>query len=93
MKAPDGAVYPMTGEFREVVEPARLAFLSVIPGPDGKAMAEMLTTVTFEESGASTTQTMRTRVIMRTPAAAPAIAGMNMGWSQTIDRLQKEVEM
>ncbi len=92
MKAPDGAVYPMTAEFREVVEPARLAFVSVIPGPDGKTMAEMLTTVTFAETDGSTTQTMRTRVIFRTPAAAPAIAGMNEGWRQTIDRLQREME-
>lgn len=92
MKGPDGTVYPMTAEFREVVEPARLAFVSAIPGPDGKTMAEMLTTVTFAETDGSTTQTMRTRVIYRTPAASPAIAGMNEGWRQTIDRLQKEME-
>ncbi len=45
------------------------------------------TTVTFSEQGGKTKQIMRARVIKMTPQAAPYIAGMEQGWTQSLERL------
>ncbi len=87
MRAPDGTVYPMTGVFNEVVEPERIVFTSAALDAAGNPMFEVLTTVTFAEQGEKTKQTMRARVIKMTPQAAPYIAGMEQGWTQSLERL------
>jgi len=87
MRGPDGTVYPMTGVYNEVVEPERLVFTSAALDEKGHPMFEVLTTVTFAEQGGKTKQTMRARVIKITPQAAPYIAGMEQGWTQSLERL------
>jgi len=87
MRAPDGTVYPMTGVFNEVVEPERIVFTSAALDAAGNPMFEVLTTVIFAEQGGKTKQTMRARVIKMTPQAAPYIAGMEQGWTQSLERL------
>jgi len=87
MRSPDGTVYPMTGVYQEIVEPELIVFTSAALDDKGNPMFEMLTTVTFAEEGGKTKQTMRTRVIKVTPQAAPYIAGMEQGWTQSLERL------
>jgi len=87
MRGPDGTVYPMTGVYQEIVEPERLVFTSAALDEKGHPMFEVLTTVTFAEQGGKTKQTMRARVIKITPQAAPYIAGMEQGWTQSLERL------
>ena len=87
MRAPTGIVYPMTGVFREVIEPQRIVFTSAALDDKGNPMFEVLTTVTFSEQGGKTKQIMRARVIKMTPLAAPYIAGMEQGWTQSLERL------
>ena len=91
MRAPDGVVYPMTGVFNEIVEPERLVFTSGALDAKGNPLFEVLTTVTFAEHGGKTKLTMHAKVMMATAAAAPHLAGMEMGWSQTLDRLAEYV--
>ncbi len=91
MRAPDGVVYPMTGVFNEIVEPERLVFTSGALDAKGNPLFEILTTVTFAEHGGKTKLTMHAKVMMATAAAAPHLAGMEMGWSQTLDRLAEYV--
>jgi uncharacterized protein YndB with AHSA1/START domain len=91
MRAPDGVVYPMTGVFNEIVEPERLVFTSGALDEKGNPLFEVLTTVTFAEHGGKTKLTLHARVMMATPAGAPHLAGMEMGWSQTLDRLAEYV--
>jgi len=50
-------------------------------------MFEILTTVTFTEEGGKTKQILRARVIKRTAQAAPYLAGMEAGWTQSLERL------
>ncbi len=88
MRGPDGTVYPMTGEYREIVEPERLVFTSAALDGDGKPLFEVLNTVTFTERGGTTTQTSHARVVRSTAGAAPYLAGMEAGWTQTLDRLE-----
>ncbi len=87
MRSPDGIVYPMTGVFQEVVPPERLVFTSAALDSDGNPMFEVLTTVTFAEEGGKTKQILRARVIKKTAQAAPYLAGMEQGWTQSLERL------
>ena len=87
MRGPDGTVYPMTGVYQEVVEPERLVFTSAALDEKGHPLFEVLTTVTFAEQGAKTKQILRARVIKSTAQAAPYLAGMEAGWTQSLERL------
>jgi uncharacterized protein YndB with AHSA1/START domain len=87
MRGPDGNVYRMTGVYQEVVEPERIVFTSAALDDKGNPMFEVLTTVTWAEQGGKTKQIMRARVIKMTPQAAPYIAGMEQGWTQSLERL------
>lgn len=87
MRAPNGVVYPMGGVFQEIAEPERLVFTSIALDKDGNAMFENLNTVTFVEQNGKTTQTIKVRVLKTTAQAAPHLAGMEEGWSLSLDRL------
>lgn len=87
MRGPDGAVYPMTGVFQEIVEPERLVFTSAALDEAGKPLFEGLTTVTFVEQGGKTALTLQARVVKATAEAAPHLAGMEVGWTQSLERL------
>ena len=87
MRGPDGTVYPMTGVYQEVVRPERLVFTSGALDADGNPLFEVLTTVTFTEESSKTKQILKARVIKRTAQAAPYLAGMEAGWTQSLERL------
>lgn len=87
MIGPDGTAYPMSGTFTSVTEPERLVFTSAVPGPDGKPVFEVLTTITLAERGKKTTLTVHATITRRTDAAAQFIAGMEAGWTQSLERL------
>jgi uncharacterized protein YndB with AHSA1/START domain len=87
MIAPDGTEHPMSGTFGSLVEPESLVFTCAVPGPDGKPVFQVRTTITLAENGGKTTLTMTARIIFRTDAAAPFIAGMEAGWTQSLERL------
>jgi uncharacterized protein YndB with AHSA1/START domain len=86
MRAPDGTICPMTGVYEEVAAPERLVFFAAA-GMDGAVAFDARTTVTFEEHAGKTTVSVRQTYHNLTPAAAPALEGAPMGWSQTLDRL------
>ena len=87
MRGPDGTVYPMTGIYEEIDEPERIVFTSSALDKDGNPLFEIRTTVTFAEQGDKTKLTMQARVMKTTPAAASHLAGMEIGWTQTLERL------
>ena len=91
MRAPDGTVYPMTGVFREVVVPERLVFTSSALDGNGNPLFEVLNTVTFAAEGSKTKLTVQASVSKVKGDAAPHLAGMEQGWSMTLDRLAEEL--
>ncbi len=93
MRAPDGTVYPMTGTFREVVAPERLVFLAVPVDHDGNIQLESLTTVTFEAIGNKTKLTVHANAVGFAPAAVRMLAGMEAGWTQSLERLEHRVAL
>jgi uncharacterized protein YndB with AHSA1/START domain len=91
MKGPDGTVYPMTGEFREIVAPERIVFLSAVPDGKGGSLFEVLNTVTFTERGGQTTISISAQVARKSPGADGYLKGLGLGWGQTLDRLASHV--
>jgi uncharacterized protein YndB with AHSA1/START domain len=87
MRAPDGTVYPMTGVYREIVEPERLVFTSSPLDEKGQAIFELLQIVTFIEQGGKTEITVHSRVLKTTAEADFYLQGMEEGWSQSLERL------
>jgi uncharacterized protein YndB with AHSA1/START domain/ketosteroid isomerase-like protein len=87
MRAPNGAVYPLTGRFREVVPSERLVFTSVAEDGEGNPALDEITTVTFASVGGKTKVTVHTKAVGMAPAAPAMLAGMEKGWSQSFDRL------
>ena len=92
MHGPDGNDYPMKGTFREVVAPERLVFSNVAIDNEGKHLLEGVTTVTFKEQGGKTTMTLHTHAVGRVPIARQMLAGMEAGWTQSIDKLEELLE-
>jgi uncharacterized protein YndB with AHSA1/START domain len=90
MRGPDGNEYPCQGVYREVVRPERLVFTNDAVDDAGSPVLKGLTSVTFEEDGAKTRMTMRTRAVAVVPYARAYLAGMEAGWTQSIDRLAAE---
>jgi uncharacterized protein YndB with AHSA1/START domain len=89
MRAPDGNVFPMDGVFHEIVEPERLVFTSRAFAPDtNKTLIKAHNTVTFADQGGKTKLTVMARVTELAPEFAAAAAGMEQGWSQSLERLQ-----
>jgi uncharacterized protein YndB with AHSA1/START domain len=91
MRGPDGTVYPMTGVFHEIVEPERLVFTGTALDANGEPLFDVMNIVTFAENGGRTTLTLHATVGKTTQAAAPYVAGMEEGWTQSLERLAAEV--
>jgi uncharacterized protein YndB with AHSA1/START domain len=87
MRAPDGTVYPMTGTFREIIPPQRLVFEAVAEDHDGNALLRSLTTVTFADEDGKTRLTVHADAVGLSPAAPQMLAGMEAGWTQSLERL------
>jgi uncharacterized protein YndB with AHSA1/START domain len=92
MRAPNGAVHPMTGTFDEVAEPECLVFRAVPIGHDGTPLLESLTTVTFHDLGGKTKIIVHASAAPIEPIASEMLKGMNMGWSQSLERLADLIE-
>jgi uncharacterized protein YndB with AHSA1/START domain len=87
MRAPDGAEYPMRGIYREIWPPERLVFHNFAVDADDQPMMDGLTTVTFTARGGKTEMVLHTKATALVPLAIRMLAGMEVGWRQSIDRL------
>lgn len=88
MRGPDGVEYPMRGVFRAIVPPERLVFVSsALEDKDGNPQLQVLNTVTFGKHNGRTKVTVHAVVVKSAPQAAGALAGMESGWSQSLERL------
>ena len=91
MQAPDGTVHPMTGTFDEIAEPECLVFRAVPVDRNGVALLESLTTVTFHDLGGKTKVIVHASAAPLQPIGAEMLKGMDMGWSQSLERLAQLV--
>ena len=87
MRGPDGTVYPMTGRYVELVEPERIVFSAAALDAEGKPMFEIMNTITFTGHEGKTLLTLEAKITSATAVAPQYLKGMEMGWSQSLDRL------
>jgi len=92
MRAPNGAIYPMSGVYREIVAPERLVYTSGALDQEEKLIFEFHHTVVFEDQKGKTLMTMKTHLLNATPAAAAYTGGFKAGMSQSLERLAKLLE-
>ena len=91
MRAPDGTEYPCGGVYREVVKPERLVFTNIATDKEGNPILDGLTSVTFAEHAGKTKLTLQTRAAAVVAYAAAYLAGMETGWTQSLERLAEFV--
>ena len=87
MQAPDGTIYPMNGRFMEIEANKRLVFMSAALDANDQPLFEIKNEVIFESEGNKTKITLHFTVSNVRPEAAPYLAGMEMGWNMSLDRL------
>jgi uncharacterized protein YndB with AHSA1/START domain len=92
MHGPDGNDYPMKGVFKEIVPPERLVFSNIAVDKDGNHLLEGETTVILEDAGGKTRLTLHSYAKGLMRIAPQMLAGMEAGWSQSLDKLQVLVD-
>lgn len=91
MRSPAGIEYPCGGVYREIVEPERLVFTNIATDNEGNPVLDGLTTVIFAEHGGKTKLTLQTRAVALVAHATAYLAGMEAGWTQSLERLAEEL--
>lgn len=92
MQGPDGTIYPGSGVFLEVQAPEKLIFTSTFEDGYGRVLIDALNTVSFEDLSGRTRLTLNARVVNAAPEAARNLAGMEEGWTQSLERLSAIVK-
>lgn len=92
MRSPEGMDFPMKAVFEELVPNTRIVSRNWA-GFDatGKPGFETLQTYGFAAEGDKTRLTVKAEVIWMDERMAPAIAGMEPGWEQTLEKLESVV--
>jgi uncharacterized protein YndB with AHSA1/START domain len=86
-RAPWGGTFAIRGEFREVVPPVRLVIACTLQDEQRASRLDEIINVDFEASGS------RTKLLLNSTARgsgadkASMLAGLQKGWTQTVDRL------
>jgi uncharacterized protein YndB with AHSA1/START domain len=92
MRGSDGVQFPIRGTVREVVVPEKFVFVTTgFEDAQGIPQVEILNTVTFAEENGKTRLTLRSSVIRATPEMAESVAGMEEGWTQSLERFERLV--
>ena len=92
MRAPDGSDHAFDGEFDAVTEPELLVMRTWVKKPDGSIWFEVKNTIRFDEVDGRTTMTFDALVLTATADAVGALGGMEMGWNQTLNKLDAHIQ-
>jgi len=92
MRAPDGIVFPMAGEYEEILPPERLVFLTSALDEQSEPIFTNRNTVLFREVDRGTEVSIHTLVLSATPHAMQYLKGLREGWSGSLDNLTALVE-
>ena len=91
MRAPDGQDHPFDGRFISLDEPGQLVMRTWINLPDGSTWFAVEQTVRFEEVDGRTIQHFSAEVLEAREDAIGPLSGMEMGWSQSLDKLAAHI--
>jgi uncharacterized protein YndB with AHSA1/START domain len=87
-----GQKWPMDGIFKEVTPQSRLVYSSNALDDVKRILIETENTVDFEDLGGKTRMKLHIVVKKAGPGSEFALQGMEMGWTQSIDKLSEELE-
>ncbi len=87
MQGPGDFSPPMTATVQEVVPNERFVFSAVARDNNNNALLESLTTVTFRDYGSGTRLTVEARAKGLVDIARVMLAGMEEGWTQSLEKL------
>ncbi|HEY4044783.1 MAG TPA: SRPBCC domain-containing protein [Rhodopila sp.] len=90
MRAPDGTDYPCQGMYLEIIPNERLVFTNIATDAGGKPVLDGLTTVSFAAVNGKTRLTVSTGAAALVADAVKYLQGMEMGWTQSLERLELE---
>jgi uncharacterized protein YndB with AHSA1/START domain/DNA-binding transcriptional ArsR family regulator len=88
----DGTRHVAEGRFMDLRRPRALSFALAPLGADGRPLFSAVHDVRIGRRGDGAKLTLSVDVRDARPEAAPALAGMEPGWSQTLDRLVETLE-
>jgi uncharacterized protein YndB with AHSA1/START domain len=89
MRSADGKIFPLDGMVEEVVAPERIIFTARGFNPNNnKTTIEDRVTATFAEKDGQTLVTVHLYVLEVAPAFIAAAERMEIGWSQSLKRLE-----
>jgi uncharacterized protein YndB with AHSA1/START domain len=86
-RAPWGGTYSVRGEYREVLAPERLVITCTLLQEEDASRLEEVIDVRFEQTGSRTRLRLESSARGSGAQAARMLAGMEKGWTQTVDRL------
>lgn len=90
IRSSDGKIFPLDGEVEIVEAPSRIVFRARGYNPaNDRTTIEDRVTATFEERGGSTLVTVHLLVLDVAPAFTEAASRMDQGWSQSLQRLER----
>lgn len=87
MKAPDGVIYPMDGEFGEIKLHEKIVFSAGALDKSGKRLFDIQNTIHFTEEGDKTKLTLHFEISNITAEGAPYLKDQEMGWNMSLDKL------
>ena len=87
MNGPDGGAHPMEGTYTEIIPGERLAYAMTAVSPQGVLRLKGVTTVTMRDEGGKTRLIVQADATGFIPEAVQMLAGMEMGWNQSLDKL------
>lgn len=89
MRAPNGVIASVTGQYKEIEKPRRLVFTNSALDEEDKPLFETTNTVVLTEEEGRTKLTLHAGVNKLRPEGKRHIEGMKEGWTQTIERLEE----
>lgn len=85
-----GQRHQMGGIFKELKRPEKLVFITTaFEDANGVPGIENLNSVTFEDVNGKTRLTLNVQVLRASPEVEKALAGMSIGWNQSLDKLEE----
>lgn len=88
----DGTRHEAAGHFVALSRPRSLTFELAPLDPSGEPLLSAINEVRLAPRGRRTRLELRVRVSYVQAQAAPAVAGIELGWAQTLDKLEAEMQ-
>ncbi len=90
MQEPDGGIHTASGHYTNLKQLERIEFVMSPLDAKGQPLFESHDTITFTATDDNTTElTLNIRLAASTAAAVNFIAGLELGWNQTLDKLTR----